>query len=592
MAGNSVLAKMAVQISANNADFARAMNRSRKDLTTFTNSVHKIAGALGVAFGLQQVADFALEVSKLSGEAKAVRAAFERLPESTKLMQDLKRATGGTVSELDLMKRAVQASNFDISLKALPRLLEFATLRAQQTGQSVDYLVDSIVTGIGRKSKLILDNLGISAVQLNEALGGASTAASTIGEVADAVGKIAEENLKNMEGFSDNASTKLQQLTASWTNLKVAIGDAANGTGVLSVALDAVISGMNVLASRDLSKFEKIAAIVGSFIAPGAGFMDSAAAIAAERMQQRINKEHEKQAQIIKEVDRAFVEFSGNIDAYSEAIQTHIYKTELLAEFTKRLVQADDDRIVTVGELREIERELLAERDNLNSVDQKAIDINTAQVQAIREKIKAIDDLLTKEKELTSYTLSQTSQRALAGSSVSGVTGLSGIGSIEVDTGAMFSKMEAFRNTNAEVTTEVAKNWLDLSGIVGGTVTSLAESFGAAIVGAEDFGTSVLQAFAGFAKEFGSMLIATGTAALALEGLFSNPFAAIAAGAALVAIAGAASASISKSHSGLTGASSAGRTPSEMRLDIGGRIHGYDLAIVTGKTGYKRGWSG
>ena len=156
-----------------------------------------------MAFGAKELASAAIELSRISGEAEGVKNAFDRLPKSVQLMTDLKAATGGTVSELELMKRAVQASNFDISLEALPKLLEFATLRAQQTGQSVDYLVDSIVMGIGRKSKLILDNLGISAVALGAKLHGVSAEASSVGEVARAVGEIAQESLANMAGFAD-----------------------------------------------------------------------------------------------------------------------------------------------------------------------------------------------------------------------------------------------------------------------------------------------------------------------------------------------------------------------------------------------------
>jgi hypothetical protein len=235
---STVLAKMAVQISANTAEFNKALTSTSNNLKNFTGGIQKIAGTIGIAFGVQQVAAFGLEVSKLAGQAEAVEAAFRRLSDSETLMKRLKEATGGTVSELELMKRAVMASNFDISLEALPRLLEFATLRAQQTGQSVDYLVDSIVTGIGRKSKLILDNLGISAAQLSQELKGVSTEASTVGEVAEAVGRIAEKNLANMAGFSENAATKLQRLSASWENLKVAIGQAANGTGALGTSLN------------------------------------------------------------------------------------------------------------------------------------------------------------------------------------------------------------------------------------------------------------------------------------------------------------------------------------------------------------------
>lgn len=237
MAQNDILAKVSVIINAQTAALGKDLKGATSKIDSFTGEVKKLGAVIGGAFAIQQVADFTLEVVKLSGEAKGVKAAFDRLPDSIKVLEDLKKATGGTVSELDLMKRTVQAANFGISLNALPKLLEFATLRAQQTGQSVDYLVDSIVTGIGRKSPLILDNLGISAVALKEKLGDVSTAAASVGQVADAVGAIAGESLQNMAGFSQNASTSLQQLTAEWVNFKVALGDAANGTGVIGTSI-------------------------------------------------------------------------------------------------------------------------------------------------------------------------------------------------------------------------------------------------------------------------------------------------------------------------------------------------------------------
>lgn len=251
---NAILAKMAVEISANNAKFGAALSKSQRDLSGFTQSITRMAGALGAAFGVREIARFRLEVSKLAGQAEAVGIAFDRLPNSVRLMSELSKATGGTVSQLELMKRAVQASNFDISLEALPRLLEFATIRAQQTGQSVDYLVDSIVTGIGRKSKLILDNLGISAVQLDKALGGVSIAAADVGQVAEAVGKIASENLKNMAAFSENADVKIQRLSASWDDLKVAIGAAANNSDVLVTSLNVATKLLRVAAGDQLQE--------------------------------------------------------------------------------------------------------------------------------------------------------------------------------------------------------------------------------------------------------------------------------------------------------------------------------------------------
>jgi len=223
---NTVMAKMAVQIAANTAEFNKALTKTSKDISNFTNNIKNVAGSIGIAFGVQQIGSFTLEVTKLAGEADGVRRAFVKFKDSQKLLQDLKGATGGTVAELELMKRTVQATNFGISLGSLPKLLEFAAVRAQQTGQSVDYLVDSIVTGIGRKSPLILDNLGISAVALKEKLQGVSIAEASVGQVADAVGKIAGDSLKQMGSLADTAATKMQKLSADWVNLKVTIGEA------------------------------------------------------------------------------------------------------------------------------------------------------------------------------------------------------------------------------------------------------------------------------------------------------------------------------------------------------------------------------
>lgn len=214
------------------AKFQNELAKTNQSLTKWSAGISGSLKGLAAGFGALSLGRFVMDVSRLAGEAEGVRAAFTKLADSAKLMNDLKQATGGTVSELELMKRSVMASNFDISLKALPQLLEFATLRARQTGQSVDYLVDSIVTGIGRKSKLILDNLGISAVQLTEALGGASAASSTIGEVAEAVGKIASKNLETMGKLTDDAAVRADRLNASWQNLKVTLGQIVNDSGL------------------------------------------------------------------------------------------------------------------------------------------------------------------------------------------------------------------------------------------------------------------------------------------------------------------------------------------------------------------------
>ncbi len=258
MATNSVLARLAVQISANTSEFNKSLKDTQNTLKNFVGNFQSAAAAIGVGFGAQQIGQFAIETAKLAGQADAVRVAFERLPEATKLMSQLKQATSNTVSEFDLMKAAVKASNFQIELSQLPKLLQFATLRAQQTGQSVDYLVESIIMGIGRKSPMILDNLGISLVRLREKLKGVGTESASVAQMTEVVGQIANEDLQNMSGFATNAATKIEQIAAAYTDLKVSIGNNLQQSNHYNSLLENVKNQLIVWNSSEVSFWTKL----------------------------------------------------------------------------------------------------------------------------------------------------------------------------------------------------------------------------------------------------------------------------------------------------------------------------------------------
>ena len=133
--------------------------------SSITGAMKRIGGAIAAAFAVQKITQFATESVKLAAEAEGVVAAFQKLNKPT-LLKDLRKAVQGTISDVELMKQAVRASNFKVPLNQLATFFEFATKRAAQTGESVDYLVNSIIDGIGRKSTLVMDNLGISATEL------------------------------------------------------------------------------------------------------------------------------------------------------------------------------------------------------------------------------------------------------------------------------------------------------------------------------------------------------------------------------------------------------------------------------------------
>ena len=171
--------------------------------------------------GISKAKELISEGYKMAGVAQGVERAFNRIA-SPGLLSNLQIATKNTVNNLELMKTAVKADNFKIPLTELSSLLKFAQVRAQETGESVEYLTNSIVNGIGRKSPLILDNLGISTSRLNEAL-------AKTPDFAKAVGNIVREELAKSGADIDTSVEKVQQRAALLENIQLSIGQRLKG---------------------------------------------------------------------------------------------------------------------------------------------------------------------------------------------------------------------------------------------------------------------------------------------------------------------------------------------------------------------------
>ena len=201
----------------------KSQESTAKSSVNMGSAFTKVAGILGVAFSVDAVVAFGKEVVGLAAKAEGVERAFKRVGSAT-LLNDLRKATRGTVTDLQLMQNAVKASNFKIPLDQLATLFQFAQARARETGESVDYLVDSIILGIGRKSPQILDNLGISAIALREKFGGLGIETASIGDVARVTGEIITEEMSKMGVQADTTADKISQIEVAWVNLKAEVG--------------------------------------------------------------------------------------------------------------------------------------------------------------------------------------------------------------------------------------------------------------------------------------------------------------------------------------------------------------------------------
>ena len=225
------------KIGADLKQFRGAMGNIDHSLRKLSGGFGALGGVIGASFAIDIIQQFAAESVELASKMEGVEAAFNRLNDP-RLLDNLRKATANTVDDLTLMQTAVKAENFRIPMDVLAKGLDFAQRRAQATGESVDYMVESFVTGLGRQSVKILDNLGISAAELKERMAEGAT-------MAEAVGQIMDEEFKKVGDRVVTTSMKIDQQRAAITNLKSEIGEKL--LPVYSAFLDQTNKGLGKL---------------------------------------------------------------------------------------------------------------------------------------------------------------------------------------------------------------------------------------------------------------------------------------------------------------------------------------------------------
>ena len=198
------------QFKQANLTASGVINQLTKSLTTAA------AGYLGLASAGSAIAGLVKESVELAKAGEGIRIAFQKLNRPD-LLNGLREATHGTVTDIELMKSAVKFNDFKLPLDQLGTMLAFAQQKAKDTGQSVDYMVDSIVTGLGRKSLMILDNLGISATEVKEKM-------KQTGDMTKAVGEIIREQMANAGEYVETAADRALQANVSVQNKMEELG--------------------------------------------------------------------------------------------------------------------------------------------------------------------------------------------------------------------------------------------------------------------------------------------------------------------------------------------------------------------------------
>ena len=224
--------KLQVDLILKDKDFKRGINSASKDTqklgkvgqnsTMNISNGFKAIGAAIIAMGLKNLI---VDLAKTAATGQAVKSAFFNAFDDSDL-KVLRKSVKGTVSDLSLMQRAIKAKDFGIPLEVMAKGLQLAKIKAQETGESVDYMVNSFVTGLGRESPLILDNLSIKTSELNAEI---KKTGDFMTAVSNVTARMLRESGNNISDLADNYG----QMSSELENVKLEIAE-----GLLPVFLE------------------------------------------------------------------------------------------------------------------------------------------------------------------------------------------------------------------------------------------------------------------------------------------------------------------------------------------------------------------
>lgn len=206
----------------------------------FLSQLSGISGIAGVALALPAVAAGAVELAKTGASAQLLEQRFQGLAAAAgesgdAILTALRKASGGEISDLNLQLAANKANLLGVATSAadLGTLMAIARDRAQQLGTTSTEAFNDLVTGLGRGSALILDNLGIivDAATANEAY--ATSIGKTVAQLSEEEKKQALINAVVAQGNATLASTggALESNVGGFERLGAAAENAASRAG-------------------------------------------------------------------------------------------------------------------------------------------------------------------------------------------------------------------------------------------------------------------------------------------------------------------------------------------------------------------------
>jgi len=258
--------------------FQGAAKKASGDLGVLGGATNKATGYLDGFQGAAKIASGilmrdlvrglttgAVEALKMGAQIKTLETSFNALSRATDeyvpSLSELRTATKGMVSDTDLLLRANEALALGIPTENLDDLFDSAIRLGKAMGIDATQGIQALTIGVGRQSRLVLDNLGVivraeSAYEEYAERVGKTTETLTENERRIAFQTVALEKISEKAAIlGDNISDtdmSMAQWSATIKNTTTALGEMLQPLGAFTPALQTLGPSLGIMGAQIL----------------------------------------------------------------------------------------------------------------------------------------------------------------------------------------------------------------------------------------------------------------------------------------------------------------------------------------------------
>ena len=234
--------------------------------------------SFAMSMGIRQLMGFAKEAAKVEAMGMAFNTLSGGTGKASMAMDKLQKATNGTMSEFNLFQQANNAMILGVSKNSdeMGEMFDIAQRLGRALGRDTASSVESLITGIGRQSRLMLDNigiivkaeeayesyadvLGVNVDQLTDAQRKTAFLEATMASAREKVATLGDETLTTQDSYdklesaTSNATVSMGNFVSTIFNLPAASEAAASALDSLAGKMNAVAFAQGVLNKETIS---------------------------------------------------------------------------------------------------------------------------------------------------------------------------------------------------------------------------------------------------------------------------------------------------------------------------------------------------